>query len=66
MIFTYQSSKIDQNEFLIILQTGPAADFHDLEKYIGIAFEELLPENANASMSKIWADAINNPISASK
>jgi hypothetical protein len=50
----------------MFLITGPAADFHDLEKYIGIAFEELLPENANASMSKIWADAINNPISSSK
>jgi len=48
------------------LQIGPAANFHDLEKYIGIAFEELLPENANASMSKIWADAINNPIPPSQ
>jgi len=56
--------KMNQIYFYMIL--GPSADFHKLEDYIDIDFEKLLPGNANATMSKIWADAIAHPIPPNK
>jgi hypothetical protein len=38
--------------FEIVL--GPSANFHKLEDYLDIDFEEFVPGNRNASMSEIW------------